>query len=105
MNPRLVLRCGARATSRDRETHPTHDTHTARELTTRTKPPALAGIATAEDAYERIRAGASLVELYTALAYEGPGLPGRLNADLERLLEKDGFASVAEAVGVDAIAK
>mmetsp|Transcript_33268 Transcript_33268/g.87982 ORF Transcript_33268/g.87982 Transcript_33268/m.87982 type:complete len:407 (+) Transcript_33268:52-1272(+) len=60
------------------------------------------GISTAEDAYERIRAGASLVELYTALAYEGPSLPARLNIELDALLERDGFNTVADAVGVDA---
>ena len=61
----------------------------------------MGGISTAEDAYERIRAGASLVELYTALAYEGPGLPARLNTELSALLERDGFNTVADAVGVD----
>ncbi|MPY66023.1 quinone-dependent dihydroorotate dehydrogenase [Deinococcus sp. SDU3-2] len=60
------------------------------------------GVFTAEDAYAKIRAGASLVEVYTALIYEGPGLPARLGRGLSRLLERDGFASVTEAVGVDA---
>ncbi|MCP2013134.1 dihydroorotate dehydrogenase [Deinococcus sp. HSC-46F16] len=60
------------------------------------------GVFTAEDAYAKIRAGASLVEVYTALIYEGPGLPARLNRGLSRLLERDGFTSVAEAVGADA---
>lgn len=60
------------------------------------------GIFTAEDAYARIRAGADLVEVYTALIYEGPGLPGRLNRGLARLLERDGVGNVAEVVGVDA---
>ena len=59
------------------------------------------GIASAEDAYARIRAGASLVQLYSALVYEGPGLVRRINAGLSALLERDGFASVADAVGVD----
>ncbi|WP_027459342.1 quinone-dependent dihydroorotate dehydrogenase [Deinococcus murrayi] len=60
------------------------------------------GVFTAEDAYAKIRAGASLVEVYTALVYEGPGLPARLHRGLSRLLERDGFASVTEAVGADA---
>jgi dihydroorotate dehydrogenase len=59
------------------------------------------GIASAEDAYARIRAGASLVQIYSALVYEGPGLARTINKGLVRLLERDGFANVAEAVGVD----
>jgi dihydroorotate dehydrogenase len=60
---------------------------------------AAGGIASAEDAYARIRAGASLVQLYSALVYEGPGLARRINRGLAKLLERDGFASVADAVG------
>lgn len=59
------------------------------------------GIASAEDAYARIRAGASLVQLYSALVYGGPGLANRMNKGLIRLLERDGFANIAEAVGTD----
>ncbi|MBF0095280.1 MAG: quinone-dependent dihydroorotate dehydrogenase [Alphaproteobacteria bacterium] len=59
------------------------------------------GIASGADAYARIRAGASLVQLYTALVYEGPGLVARIKADLARLLRADGFSSLAEAVGCD----
>jgi dihydroorotate dehydrogenase len=59
------------------------------------------GIATAEDAYARIRAGASLVQLYSALVYEGPGLAARITKGLAQLLTRDGFANVADAVGVD----
>jgi dihydroorotate dehydrogenase len=57
------------------------------------------GIATAEDAWQRIRAGASLVQLYTAMVYAGPGLARRINRGLVRLMDRDGFTSVAEAVG------
>jgi dihydroorotate dehydrogenase len=57
------------------------------------------GIATAEHAWERIRAGASLVQLYSAMVYEGPGLGARIVRGLERLMRRDGFASIAEAVG------
>jgi len=57
------------------------------------------GIAGGADAYAKIRAGASLVQLYTALVYEGPRLVGRINRELADLLRADGFASVAEAVG------
>jgi dihydroorotate dehydrogenase len=59
------------------------------------------GIASGADAYERIRAGAALVQLYTALVYEGPGLVGRIKRELAALLRRDGFASVAAAVGAD----
>lgn len=57
------------------------------------------GIATAEHAWERIRAGASLVQLYSAMVYEGPGLGARIARGLEGLMRRDGFASIAEAVG------
>jgi dihydroorotate dehydrogenase len=60
---------------------------------------AAGGIASAEDAYARIRAGASLIQLYSALVYEGPGLAKRINTGLVKLLERDGFATIAEAVG------
>ncbi|MBD3762090.1 quinone-dependent dihydroorotate dehydrogenase [Rhizorhabdus sp.] len=60
---------------------------------------AAGGIATAEDAYARIRAGASLVQLYSALVYAGPGLARRINRGLVRLLDRDGFPAVGDAVG------
>ena len=57
------------------------------------------GLASAEDAWARIRAGASLVQLYSAMVYGGPGLPRRILRGLEALMRRDGFASIAEAVG------
>jgi dihydroorotate dehydrogenase len=60
------------------------------------------GIATAEQAYAKIRAGASLVQVYTGFAYAGPALPRRLADGLAALLRRDGFTSVADAVGKDA---
>lgn len=57
------------------------------------------GIFTAEDAYDKIRAGASLLQVYTGLIFEGPTLPHRLNKGLMCLLQRDGYASLAEAVG------
>ena len=60
------------------------------------------GIFSAEDAYEKIKAGASLVEFYTGLVYEGPGLVKKINKGLSRLLKRDGFSSMREAVGKDA---
>jgi dihydroorotate dehydrogenase len=59
------------------------------------------GIASAADAWARIRAGASLVQLYSAMVYEGPGLARRIACGLEDLLKRDGFATLADAVGVD----
>jgi len=59
------------------------------------------GIASAADAYAKIRAGASLVQLYTALIYEGPGLVLRIKRDLAGFLARDGFASIGDAVGAD----
>jgi dihydroorotate dehydrogenase len=56
---------------------------------------------TRRDAYETIRAGASLTGLVTALIYEGPGLARRINGELAALLRADGFANVADAVGAD----
>ena len=55
------------------------------------------GIASAEDAWERIRAGASLVQLYSAMVYEGPGVARRIVRELEKLMARDGFATIAEA--------
>ena len=57
------------------------------------------GIASAEHAWERIRAGASLVQLYSAMVYEGPGLGAKIVRGLEGLMRRDGFTSIAEAVG------
>jgi dihydroorotate dehydrogenase len=57
------------------------------------------GIASGADAYAKIRAGASLVQLYTALVYEGPGLVTRITGELSGLLARDGFADIAAAVG------
>jgi dihydroorotate dehydrogenase len=59
------------------------------------------GVASAQDAYAKIRAGASLVQLYTALVFAGPTLLEQIKTGLAALLRRDGFASVAEAVGAD----
>ena len=59
------------------------------------------GVASAADAYAKIRAGASLVQLYTALVFAGPALLGQIKAGLVELLRRDGFAAVADAVGAD----
>jgi dihydroorotate dehydrogenase len=57
------------------------------------------GIANADDAWERIRAGASLVQLYSAMVYEGPGIARRIARGLDERLKREGFANIAEAVG------
>jgi dihydroorotate dehydrogenase len=62
---------------------------------------AAGGIENGVDAYARLRAGASLVQLYSALVYEGPGLARRIAQELKTLLGRHGFATVAEAVGAD----
>ncbi|MEM7645104.1 MAG: quinone-dependent dihydroorotate dehydrogenase [Pseudomonadota bacterium] len=59
------------------------------------------GIATPDQAYAKIKAGASAVQLYTALVYAGPSLAADLATGLDRLLARDGFANVSEAVGTD----
>jgi dihydroorotate dehydrogenase len=59
------------------------------------------GIASGADAYARIRAGATLVQLYTALVFDGPGLVRRIKSELAALLRRDGFSSVSQAVGAD----
>ena len=59
------------------------------------------GVQTAADAFALIRKGASLVQLVTALVYEGPGLAQRINRGLATLLEREGIGSIGDAVGVD----
>jgi len=59
------------------------------------------GICSGDDAYAKIRAGASLVQLYSALAYDGPALVTRIKRELAARLAADGFASIKDAVGAD----
>ncbi|MEX2451836.1 MAG: dihydroorotate dehydrogenase (quinone), partial [Rhodospirillales bacterium] len=59
------------------------------------------GIACGWDAYAKIRAGASLVQLYTALIYQGPALVNRIKQDLVRRLFADGFERIEQAIGAD----
>lgn len=59
------------------------------------------GVFTGEDAYNKIKAGASLIQIYTALVYEGPTVIKKIKTELEELLKKDSYSTVAEAVGVD----
>lgn len=59
------------------------------------------GVTTAEDAYQKIRLGASLLQMITAMIFQGPQVIGEINRGLVALLERDGFATIADAVGVD----
>lgn len=59
------------------------------------------GIFSAKDAYDKIKAGASLVGLITGLFFEGPQLIGRINKELAELVRTDGFSNISEAIGVD----
>ncbi|XP_061102114.1 dihydroorotate dehydrogenase (quinone), mitochondrial [Conger conger] len=59
------------------------------------------GVSSGQDALDKIRAGASLVQLYTSLTYEGPPIVTRVKRELEQLLKEQGFHSVSEAVGAD----
>ena len=59
------------------------------------------GVGSGEDAYAKIRAGATLVQLYSMMVYDGPPLIRRIKDGLAALLQRDGFASVADAVGAD----
>ena len=73
------------------------------ELAKRTELPLIGvgGISSADEAYAKIRAGATAVQLYTALVFGGLSLVGKIAAGLDMLLKKDGFANVAEAVGTE----
>jgi dihydroorotate dehydrogenase len=62
---------------------------------------AAGGIENGVDAFDRIRAGASLIQLYSALVYRGPGLAGEINGELRRLLTLHGFARLTDAIGTE----
>jgi dihydroorotate dehydrogenase len=62
---------------------------------------AVGGIENGVDAFDRIRAGASLVQLYSALVYQGPGLAEEINGELRRLLALNGFARLTDAIGTE----
>jgi len=60
------------------------------------------GVASGADAYAKLRAGATAVQLYTGMVFHGPGLVARIKTELAALLRRDGHASVIDAIGVDA---
>ncbi|XP_015495215.1 dihydroorotate dehydrogenase (quinone), mitochondrial isoform X2 [Parus major] len=80
-------------------------THTIREMyaLTQGRVPIIGvgGVSSGRDALEKIRAGASLVQLYTALVYHGPPVVGAVKQELEELLREQGFKNVMEAIGAD----
>ena len=59
------------------------------------------GISKAEHAYEKIKAGASLVQLYTGMIYEGPDIANNINEGLLSLLERDGVSAITDVIGAD----
>lgn len=73
----------------------------ARELYGKTTLISVGGISTPEEAYRRIRAGASLVQIYTSLIFKGPEVIEEINSGLIDLLASDGFTSITEAIGAD----
>lgn len=80
-------------------------TRTVREMYNLTKGKipiiGIGGVASGQDAMDKIRAGASLVQLYTALTYQGPPVVIKIKRELEQLLKDQGFSNVSEAVGAD----
>ena len=59
------------------------------------------GISDGDEAYRRIKAGADLIQVYSAFIFEGPSLAKKINLRLLELLEKDGLKHISEAVGID----
>ncbi|GFQ79379.1 dihydroorotate dehydrogenase [Trichonephila clavata] len=59
------------------------------------------GVSSGKDAFEKIKAGASLIQLYTALSYEGPPVIGKIKRELKELLIANKYHNVADAIGAD----
>lgn len=73
----------------------------ARELFGKTVLISVGGIDSAEEVYRRLKTGASLVQLYSSLVFHGPGLPHRINVELQRLLTQDGAKHIGDIIGCD----
>lgn len=73
----------------------------ARELYGKTILVSVGGIATGEEAYKRLKAGASLVQSYTGMIFEGPSMVKKINEEILELMEKDGFNNISEVIGSD----
>ncbi len=61
----------------------------------------LAGISTGEEAYKRLKAGASLVQSYSGMIFEGPSMVRKINEEILELMKKDGFNNISEVIGSD----
>ena len=59
------------------------------------------GVGSGDDAYEKLKAGASLIQLYTAMVFQGPGLIQRMLMRLHALMERDGVSSLADVIGAE----
>jgi dihydroorotate dehydrogenase len=73
----------------------------AKELFGKTILISVGGISTPEDAYRRIKAGASLIQVYSGLIFEGPAMVRKINEGILKLLEEDGFSNINQAIGAD----
>jgi len=73
----------------------------AKELFSKTVLISVGGISNAQEAYERIKNGASLVQIYSGLIFEGPSMARKINEEILELLKKDGFNSITEAIGAN----
>lgn len=73
----------------------------AKELYGKTQLISVGGISTGEQAYERIKAGASLVQVYSGLVFDGPSMVRKINEEMLELLAKDGYSHISEAIGAD----
>ena len=59
------------------------------------------GVNSGRDAYEKIKAGASLVQIYTGLVFEGPDISNKINKEIISYLHEDGYSNISEAIGKD----
>ncbi|QKJ23712.1 quinone-dependent dihydroorotate dehydrogenase [Poseidonibacter lekithochrous] len=73
----------------------------AKELYGKTELISVGGISTGEQAYDRIKAGASLVQVYSGLVFDGPSMVRKINEEMLELLAKDGYSHISEAIGAD----
>ncbi len=73
----------------------------AKELFGKTILISVGGISDAKEAYKRIKAGASLVQIYTGFIYEGPSMAKKINKELLELMKNDGYENIAQAIGTD----
>lgn len=75
----------------------------AKELFGKTILISVGGISTGEEAYKRLKAGATLVQAYSGLVFEGPAMVRKINEEILELMQKDGFNNISEVIGSDLI--